>query len=373
MESLELVILEGEQAGARTRLIPGSKVSISASLDSDIVLRDLQVGTSKVQLCLDEAQSRLSVLAGEVEVAGDMIFEGEETPVPAYTAVKIGGTTFAYGLQNDPQWRTIIKTREEAPEEYSSVRRSLYGISKSQSRYAVFVNKFVFLVVLSFFLLVGSVFYASWVRGYENAKVPTISIDHYAKDAMAKIRELGFIDLEVESGDSNSLVVSGYLDSISQYTQLENVLGHLPMMIELDVQVGEQLAAEVQNVYRVNNVDAEVKIHAPHVVKAYTSENDTNKLDQVKLVALRDISNLDNILVKNVKKPAETSSNSVAITDDPGKRVAMIVPGESGYIVTVDESRYFVGSLFPTGHLITRISGKQVLLEKEGVKTTLSF
>ena len=59
--------------------------------------------------------------------------------------------------------------------------------------------------------------------------------------------------------------------------------------------------------------------------------------------------------------------------DDPGKRVASIVPGDPPYVVTVDGTRYFEGALLPTGHRIAGIEERQVVLEIHGVRTPLVF
>jgi len=64
---------------------------------------------------------------------------------------------------------------------------------------------------------------------------------------------------------------------------------------------------------------------------------------------------------------------SAPMSDDPGKRVASVVPGDPAYIVTVDGARYFVGALLPSGHRITEVAAQKVTLERDGQQTTLNF
>ena len=61
------------------------------------------------------------------------------------------------------------------------------------------------------------------------------------------------------------------------------------------------------------------------------------------------------------------------LPDDPGKRIASLVPGEPGYLVTADGSRYFVGAVLPSGHRVTAIAQQRVTLERDGQSQTLNF
>ena len=69
--------------------------------------------------------------------------------------------------------------------------------------------------------------------------------------------------------------------------------------------------------------------------------------------------------------PAEPVATPVV--DDPGKRIASIVPGDVAYVVTVDGTRYFPGALLPSGHRIASITETEVLLEKDGRPSSLRF
>ena len=73
----------------------------------------------------------------------------------------------------------------------------------------------------------------------------------------------------------------------------------------------------------------------------------------------------------NRAKPAPPPAPPVP--DDPGKRIASVVPGDPAYLVTADGARYFVGAMLPTGHRITRIDGQHVTLERGGEESTLNF
>ncbi len=374
LQSLELIILDGEQVGARTALTSGSTVSISSTLDSDIVLRDSLIEDRKIQLSIQDDLSTLKVLMGEVELAGKKIVEGQEVLLPVFTALKMGGTTLAIGEQGDPRWLHVSYKQKKSAEAESQAQQSAQGSLGKQNGPAAAKKKMTLYAVLSVLMLTGLALLGVTAFGYNDTETPMVSIEDKAKQMTKEIQQAGFSGLQVKVGDTNNLVAFGYMDATEQYTQLEDYISQSATEVELDVQVGEQLAAEVQNVYRVNGVNANVKSQNAGEVKVYSAEKNIGKLAQVKNIAMRDISRLEKIYMEN-KAPAadgSTPSNS-AIVNDPGKRVTMVVPGDPGYVVTLDKSRYFVGSMLPTGYLITGFLDKQVMVEKDGVKTALNF
>jgi type III secretion protein D len=85
----------------------------------------------------------------------------------------------------------------------------------------------------------------------------------------------------------------------------------------------------------------------------------------------RDVRGLTKLSVRNTAEPLPKPMPPVS--DDPGKRIASLVPGDPGYVVTADGSRYFVGAMLPTGHRIAEIGAESVTLEFDGKKTTLNF
>ena len=75
--------------------------------------------------------------------------------------------------------------------------------------------------------------------------------------------------------------------------------------------------------------------------------------------------------MRNTAKP--TPPPAAPLSDDPGKRIASLVPGEPAYLVTADGSRYFVGALLPSGHRVTQIAKGSLTLELNGQQLILNF
>jgi type III secretion protein D len=88
-------------------------------------------------------------------------------------------------------------------------------------------------------------------------------------------------------------------------------------------------------------------------------------------VVRRDVRGLQALEVRNTAKP--TPPPAPPVSDDPGKRIASLVPGDPGYLVTADGSRYFIGAQLPTGHRITQIDKSRVTLELHGQSSTLDL
>jgi type III secretion protein D len=86
----------------------------------------------------------------------------------------------------------------------------------------------------------------------------------------------------------------------------------------------------------------------------------------------RDVRGLANLKVVNTAPPAAPPPPP-PMPDDPGKRIASVVPGDPAFIVTVDGARYFVGAMLPSGHRITAIAGQRVSLERDGKSSTLNL
>jgi type III secretion protein D len=139
----------------------------------------------------------------------------------------------------------------------------------------------------------------------------------------------------------------------------------------LDVKVEESIIASVTEVYRINGVTADVKGIGPGTVSVQTSVADPQVLTRIESEVRRDVPGLAQMSVQNRPPPKRPAPER--IVDDPGKRIAAVVSGNPGYVVTSDGTRYFVGALLPTGHSILSIEDQQVMVERDGEIRPLVF
>ncbi len=359
--SLQLVVLQGEQAGASTTLSPGCKLTVGATLDSDIVLRDPDLEDISVVLEVEQDRLHLVVASGEVDIDGEKLVAGDEKKVTPYTRLQLGNSVIACGAPESARWQEILAEHGSGHKNDIQANNPVITAVQPQSilqrRGSFFLFSFIGVALL--LLLFGG----------GHIKKPQIDVVKQAEELAGEIRQLGFTDLQVKVGKDGAIAVHGYLDETKQRTALDALLGKHAVVVSIKVQVGEELAAEVKDIYRVQGISADVESLGPKKVKVTTQEGDVEHLQKVRAIAVRD-AGLEDLVVSN--KPPKAPSEMVQNLD-PGKSVTMVVAGDPSYVVTTNQTRYFIGSLLPTGHRIAAITDAAVLLEKGGALTTLNF
>jgi type III secretion protein D len=163
----------------------------------------------------------------------------------------------------------------------------------------------------------------------------------------------------------------GRLATVAERTRLDAWLAERQLTPSIEVQVDEMLARDVTETFRINGVPVKGQVAGPGSVTVEAAERDVDRLSRAEEIVRRDVRGLTSLAVRNTATPLPKPLPP--ISDNPGKRIASLVPGEPAYLVTADGSRYFVGSMLPTGHRITEIAAQSVSLEREGQRTTLNF
>ncbi len=375
---MELFILDGEQAGARAPLQSGASIDISGDLDTDIVLRDPRMAGQHIRLSIGTECAKLDVLAGDAELLGLRVTAGNSAELPPYVPLKIGTTTLAYGEKNSARWAALqrfgvdsmhdesaqLNMHAEPSPHYQQAHKPSPGVVREGWKLWLSV---VGVGVLVLILGAGGFSGASALKTAQQVGEVT--------DIAAILADTEFSALEVVEPTAGKIAIYGYLETREQRERLVRLLaetaGFSQVQVQVRVQVGEQLAATVHDIYRLNGVPANVQPQGPGIVHVKTAEADLGKLRRVETIAKRDIASLLDLVAENERPP--DSVKPAKTVDDPGKRIASVVPGDPAYLVTTDGARYFVGAMLPTGHKISAISDQQVLLDKDGVMTTLRF
>jgi type III secretion protein D len=182
-----------------------------------------------------------------------------------------------------------------------------------------------------------------------------------------------FAALSVGQDAAGQPEIRGRLATLAQRARLEAWLAarQLTPAAQVQVQVDVGLARDVTDTFRLNGVAVQARVTGAGEVAVEASEPDPQRLERALEVVRRDVRGLRTLAVANRAKP--TPPPMPPVPDDPGKRIASLVPGDPGYLVTADGSRYFVGAMLPTGHRITHIDGQHVTLERAGEESTLNF
>jgi len=370
LHALELRVFEGPQGGARAPLAAGIPCVLAAGHDAgegaDIVLREDKLPPARVRVCAELTQATLEVLAGEVLLGNEVLKSGAQATWSQHVPLKIGSSVVSFGRACIDNWNAGTPAPgllDEPPAAHANALAP--AAAKPLPRRAEF-----WLACMGAGVLVVC---AGALAMAHVAAAPTPPQVNEAVSLAQALRGSEFSALEVGRTADGRMALRGRLTAISQRAKLDAWLAARPASAPLvvEVAVDEALAREVTEVFRVNGVAVQADIAGPGRVAAQAAERDADKLARAEEVVRRDVRGLEQLTVRNTAKPLPPPQPPVV--DDPGKRIASLVPGEPAYLVTADGARYFVGAMLPTGHRITRIEQTSVSLERDGQQATVKF
>lgn len=375
---VQLQVLAGPQQGARAAVPQGLPFTLGGSADCDIVLRGLAGLPLAVRLCLQPQALSVEVLQGQLQVAGQSLAAGQQTHclpdaelvlgpvriglVAAVATVPVAGRTASTDtpLAQDPP------ATADAP---MAATARLPATAPARPRWWAGRRGWQALVAGGGALPAVSV---GMLASADTQPASAPMREPMAQQAHATLQAAGLGQLRVRpDAEGNGLLVTGYLDTGAQRAQAEQLMAAQPLPARWQVHVNQQVADAVADVYRINGVPARARAVGEGAVAVTTHEADASRLDRVRDAARRDVPGLAAIEARNEPPPAPPGP--APVVDDPGKRLASIVPGEPPYVVTADGTRYFEGALLPTGHRIAGIERHRVLLDRDGAVTPLVF
>lgn len=386
-QPLELRVLAGPQAGARIALTAGGRVDVG-SLDASgcqVVLRDPQVTEQRVRLHVGVDDASLEVLSGRVLLGGRWLTAPASVAWARYAPIRLGDTVLAIGHDQDDGWAraesmALVPLDEAAAEELPpSARPHPDARTEAATEASPAVTAAAPRRRLETWLAIfggALTLVASGLLAFVSVATPAhVGMESPAQRLTRLLQVPEFSGLRVVTAEGDRLRVQGDLLTNADRRRLEAQLSAAALTPVLDVRVGEQIAAGVREVFRMNGVVAETagptELAQVGTVRVVTRVADPAVLQHAEAVARRDVPGLSGLQVSN--SPPAATPVPTPVTDDPGKRVASIVPGEAPYVVTVDGTRYFTGAMLPSGHRLSAISEQEVLLDKDGVVSSLKF
>ena len=371
----ELRVLSGEQRGASSVLQPGQTLRIGQDWSSEVVLQQAQ--GSAVLSFSAEGGLVLQAERGDCTVADHAVSPGGRDGLDLYIPFSVGGVRMAVGKMGASQWAGLFDGQIVSPKVSTQQGEGEHAqeAPPPEANTTLAADKAAPLPRRSWksrLMLAGTAMVGvsvctltlAWAMG-----PTTLSPQEQAMSIRQTLSHLGLTALNVESRNGQ-LFVTGHLESQAERSRLEKALADRSPA-RLSVWVNEQVAASVAEVYRLNGVAAEVRVTGPGVVRVQTAISDTKLLEHVQSAARRDVPGLKQLVAVNDPPPAPPPAASSI--NDPGKRVAAIVPGEPAYLVTVDGTRYFEGAMLPSGHRIVSILPDKVQMERDGVGSVLAF
>jgi type III secretion protein D len=357
----EIVVISGEQAGARARLDNNSTVTLSGKSDTDIVIRDPSIDGEMIKIVTQDNRVALEVVSGSIEVENTIIEQGKRAKLSEYAKVKIGETVFIHTREPHATWDEIRNLAVINSDKNSSESSTIASNKFSK-------NIFLSLTAL-FVILTVSVGVVTATMSRSNL----ISMSNL-ENIHSLLIENGFESLQVKRESDENFVIHGFLMKNKERAMLEKLVDEYSVPARLELEVGDQLAMEVREIYRVNGIDVLTQASSAGKVTVKVKSQNISKLEKIKSMALEEITNLQDLEIVYVKNSEESQLIGIDFAYNAAdKRITMVVDGDPAYIMTSDESKYYIGALLPTGYKIVDIVDQQVVLEKHGKQKTLNF
>lgn len=173
--------------------------------------------------------------------------------------------------------------------------------------------------------------------------------------------------------DGQTYLVSGFVETRDQRNQLLEIADFTNAKVEFDIQVNDELIESVEDIYRVNGISAEAEVAGRGEIKVKTYTGNIEKLVLVEESVRKDIPSLVAMQVINDPPDKVLVEKQSKYRENPEKRVTLVVTGNNPYIMTEDKSRYFLGAILPSGHIVESIEDGSVVVSMEGKRETLQY
>ncbi|MEE9320676.1 MAG: hypothetical protein V3U76_09550 [Granulosicoccus sp.] len=374
VQSIWLRLVAGSQQGASLEIPLDTSMSIGGDISCDIVLRDA-TDNQRATVLIDSNGVLLSVQSGMINIGDQAVESGMQQRVKLDKMVTLGDCRFTFTARSDAGEAASVSMPLHAGSESIKEEEgedSETGVQATIPEQGLFDRKWIPImagaILASALLTVGLLF---WQKAHDEStadiKIPVGELLRYSE----------FSDLELAS-ENGSKVIKGFLPGRDDAIRLRTLLAQAESPVINKVQVGDELAGQVQNVYRVNGVDAEVRAVAAGEVEVSTQNIDERLLEKLEKIVKRDVPQIitiDNIniytTVTAAEKPEQEPEYAAAVK--PGERVKMVISSDPAHVVLKNNINYYIGSLMPSGQRIVSIEGGLVTLEKNGVRKSIQF
>lgn len=362
-----LRVLNGRLAGAEHPLLVGKHLLIGHALDNDIILRGK--GTSGISIALDIAddQARLRVISGEVMLLGRPISESQEAILPPYLPVQIGEFAIAIGGESSERWDEASRlglrlvsadSNPPATERASLAQRvsaRLHPLSKQMPSRTLGIA----LLILTGLILIGLALIAPVTDAIRSER-------HSPRTVQNALGIAGFSSVKVtRDSASQTIIVSGLVGSSDDVVRLRALLAEQFPGAIADVSTPESLASSATDILQNNKVDAEARAGRGGAITVISEYLPIDRQNELTALLKQDLPALKTVKFQMDGRRGDRDLQYFFSSTSNG--LATFVDGNPGYIVTQDQTRWFVGSVVPTGHKIIAIGGGRIVFERNGL------
>ncbi|MFS0737211.1 hypothetical protein ABC347_09190 [Sphingomonas sp. 1P06PA] len=367
-------VLNGRLAGTEKPLPASGRISIGHEYWSDVVLREPSTRGIAIELTRDPAgATTIALLSGQIGLLGSTLSQGQSAVLPPFVPLQIGGIAIAWGDPASSRWAEAsgLATRvppaalTEQPERLIDVPLDLIG--KGAEAVRGWASRKRVAALAAGVLLVAAM----------PAAGPAVERLRFGGDGTQRLsralNDAGLAPLAV-SGDAGSeagLVVTGVVARESDRLRAQQVMENEGMAGIVDVQTSGQLASAAADVARIHGIPASGRAVTRTSVELRTGPLSPELRTKLEQAVRADVSGLGRLVIRDDLPPEDDTP--VRTVADVTKKVATVVAGDPAYIQAVDGTTYFLGAMMPSGHRLVSIQGADVLVEKNGRQTRISF
>ncbi|MBV7256956.1 hypothetical protein KCG44_09195 [Pacificimonas sp. WHA3] len=368
--SMQLRVTAGPFEGAIRDLPRTGPAFAGYGVRNDIVLREPSARDIRFSLERQTDGIRLNLISGTIILHGTEIEAPRDMLLPELTPLGVGANILAIGEADDPRWAgcerlsDALARRGDSQTTIDDPWAGVHGWLRAGYRdfakrsALTFIGAGLFLGGTAVATASGDLDFGTF--GRDNS-IPRLEI---------ALEDNGFSGLTVRENVEGEIVVSGFVAADAQLSRVASIIESANVAAMTDIQTGERLARRVADAMRINGVMAETAYRGSGVVEAKEFEARRGTLNDIRQAVIKDVPALEKLILT----PARLIDAPAAVMPhDPGKRVATVVGGEDGYVVTEDGSRYFAGAVLPTGDQLVRIDTDAMLIERGGVRQTVQF
>jgi pSer/pThr/pTyr-binding forkhead associated (FHA) protein len=362
----EFRVLSGAHSDASFILTAGDLLVIGSDASCDICLTDAGVAQRHATLTVNGKHASIRALDGVVKVDGEAIAANQRVSLQAGAEIMLGESAVQIKLGGDSILRTLLPEKNSrAAEGAEPVKDATQPRTK---------KPFVLAAILALPLIVAGVTtylisQPSTPAG-ANASNNSAPVSEIAA-ARAAMKQAG-LDGEVELSDSSyGIVVSGVV-SRDSVNKLQAVLASLHTSV-IDSTIGEvEFLEQVREVFRTHGYDAAVSYLGGGRVRVENLDENASRVANAASQVRGDIAQLRE-LVFAAPGDAQPPERALSYDNRSGDRLSLQINGDTSYLASTGGSRYFPGSILPSGHTVLRIVGDTVQLERDGQISWFKF
>jgi hypothetical protein len=349
---LALRVFSGLHAGAEIRLPQRGILMIGQADDCDLILSDSGIANHHCVLTVVGDQVLLRAMDGEVETHDGRIAVGENVSLEHFAVVRLGEVQFAVGPHWSERWQALADVGGTAMPVMTE--RQLAG-----RRRGVLAMAGLLLAVAAL-VLVGS-----WKVTHPSASVRAVSMADQLDQVRGILRGLSLRHVSALAGEGGRVVVRGVLGNAAQLPQLKRKLSESGLVTELTVRDWPSVAKQVNDIFAMHGYTVETTLLDQGGIEVAGHFGDAAKGAKATkdVLGSSDMQNLNTealgltLALKNYDEHAPEP-----VKPDPGKRIRHVVGGRDPYLVTRDESRYYVGNKLPQGGVFLAVSAEGAIL-----------